>query len=115
MWGRACGYGLFSMPSASLAHDDVPLVMVNLGPELQPSTSGLIDSINAGSLVIEAYVDANGRCRTTAFLSDPGALGVGAAAGEAHADLHDIPSCAVEGRPMPSWAVLSFSRIRVRR
>jgi hypothetical protein len=71
--------------------------MVNPGPELQPSTFGLIDSINADSLVIEAYVDANGRVQDYRIPSGPGGLGVGAAGGEAHADLHDIPSWAVDG------------------
>src|ERR1043166_7411255 len=52
----------FVAPSSLRADNDVPLVMVNTAPELQQSAFGMtMDSIDADSLVIEAYVDANGR------------------------------------------------------
>src|SRR5579863_5036333 len=45
----------FVTPASLQAHNDVPLVMVNTGPELQPSALGLtLDSINEDSLVIAA-------------------------------------------------------------
>src|SRR5215469_7848144 len=61
----------FVVPSSLQAHDDVPLVMVNSGPELQPSSFGLMDTINADSLVVEAYIDTNGRVQDYRILSDP--------------------------------------------
>jgi len=61
----------FVTPSSLQAANDVPLVMVNTAPELQPSAFGLtLDSINADSLVIEAYVDVNGRVQDYRILSD---------------------------------------------
>ena len=49
----------FVVPSSLRADNDVPLVMVNTAPELQQSAFGMtLDTIDADSLVIEAYVDA---------------------------------------------------------
>ena len=51
----------FVAPSSLQAGNDVPLVMVNTAPQLQQSAFGMtLDTIDADSLVIEAYVDANG-------------------------------------------------------
>ena len=61
----------FVAPSALRADNDVPLVMVNTAPELQQSAFGMrLDTIDADSLVIEAYVDANGRVQDYRILSD---------------------------------------------
>ncbi|HWJ47662.1 MAG TPA: anti-sigma factor, partial [Candidatus Udaeobacter sp.] len=69
LFGIAMVY--FVVPSSLRADNDVPLVMVNTGPELQPSTFGLsMDTIDDDSLVIEAYVDANGRVQDYRILSD---------------------------------------------
>jgi hypothetical protein len=105
----------FVAPSTLRADNDVPLIMVNTAPELQQSAFGMtLDTINADSLVIEAYVDANGRVQDYRILSDPN-------------DSKDVlpqvkrmlifttfrPALSM-GRPTPSRAVLSFSKISVR-
>jgi len=105
----------FVAPSSLQASNDVPLVMVNTAPQLVPSAFGMtVDTIDAESLVIEAYVDANGRVQDYRILSDP-------------ADSKDVlpqvkrmlifttfrPALSM-GRPTPSRAVLSFSKISVR-
>jgi hypothetical protein len=73
-----------------------------------------LDTIDADSLVIEAYVDANGRVQDYRILSDPN-------------DSKDVlpqvkrmlifttfrPALSM-GRPTPSRAVMSFSKISVR-
>src|SRR5580765_6310935 len=61
----------FVVPASLRADNDVPLVMVNTAPQLQQSAFGMtMDSIDADSLVIEAYVDANGRVQDYRILSD---------------------------------------------
>jgi len=105
----------FVAPSTLRADNDVPLVMVNTAPQLQQSAFGMtLDTIDADSLVIEAYVDANGRVQDYRILSDPN-------------DSKDVlpqvkrmlifttfrPALSM-GRPTPSRAVLSFSKISVR-
>jgi hypothetical protein len=105
----------FVTPSSLHADNDVPLVMVNTGPELQPSSFGMtMDTIDDDSLVIEAYVDANGRVQDYRILSNP-------------SDSKEImpqvkqmlifttfrPALSM-GRPTPSRAVLSFSKINVK-
>jgi hypothetical protein len=105
----------FVAPSTLRADNDVPLVLVNTAPVLQQSAFGMTrDTIDADSLVIEAYVDANGRVQDYRILSDPN-------------DSKDVlpqvkrmlifttfrPALSM-GRPTPSRAVLSFSKISVR-
>ena len=105
----------FVAPSSLQAKNDVPLVMVYTAPQLQPSAFGLsLDTINADSLVIEAYVDANGRIQDYQILSDT-------------QDSKDVlpqvkqmlilttfrPAMSM-GRPTPSRAVLAFSKISVK-
>jgi hypothetical protein len=113
IFGIAMAY--FVVPSTLRAENDVPLVMVNTAPVLQQSAFGMtLDTIDADSLVIEAYVDANGRVQDYRILSDPN-------------DSKDVlpqvkrmlifttfrPALSM-GRPTPSRAVLSFSKISVR-
>lgn len=105
----------FVTPSSLEAHNDVPLVMVNTGPELQPSALGItLNSINADSLVIEAYVDANGRVQDYRILSDTD---------ESNEVLPQVKRMLIfttfrpalsMGRPTASRAVLSFSKISVK-
>ena len=111
LFGIAMVY--FVAPSSLQANNDVPLVMVNTSPQLEQSGFSM-DSINADSLVIEAYVDANGRVQDYRILSDS-------------MDSKDVlpevkrmlifttfrPALSM-GRPTPSRAVLSFSKISVR-
>jgi len=113
IFGIAMAY--FVAPSTLRADNDAPLVLVNTAPQLQPSAFGMtLDTIDADSLVIEAYVDANGRVQDYRILSDPN-------------DSKDVlpqvkrmlifttfrPALSM-GRPTPSRAVLSFSKISVR-
>jgi hypothetical protein len=93
---------------------DVPLVLAT-GPILQQANFGLtLGAITADSLVIEAYVDANGRVQDYRILSKPDEL----------ADLpHPVKNMLIFttfrpatwlGTPRPGTAILSFSKINVR-
>jgi hypothetical protein len=105
----------FVAPSSLQAGNDVPLVMVNTAPELQQSAFGMtMDTIDSDSLVIEAYVDANGRVQDYRILSDPK---------DSQEVLPQVKRMLIfttfrpalsMGRPTPSRAVLSFSKISVR-
>ena len=109
----------FVAPSTLHADNDVPLVMVNTEPEIQPSSFGVaLDTIDDDSLVIEAYVDANGRVQDYRVLSEPN--GSKQLSPEVKTRLLDFmtfttyrPALSM-GRPTPSKAVLSFSKISVR-
>lgn len=113
IFGIAMAY--FVVPSSLQANNDVPLVMVNTAPHLLPSAFGMtLDTINADSLVIEAYVDANGRVQDYRILSDTE---------ESKEVLPQVKQMLIfttfrpalsMGRPTPSRAVLSFSKISVR-
>ena len=105
----------FVAPSSLQAGNDVPLVMVNTAPQLQQSAFGMtLDTIASDSLVIEAYVDANGRVQDYRILSDPK---------DSQEVLPQVKRMLIfttfrpalsMGRPTPSRAVLSFSKISVR-
>ncbi len=59
-------------PSVQANNHDVPLIMVNTAPELQQSAFGTnLSTIDADSLVIEAYVGANGRVQDYRILAGP--------------------------------------------
>jgi hypothetical protein len=109
----------FVVPSSLQAHNDVPLVMVNTAPQLQPSAFGMtLDTINADSLVIEAYVDANGRVQDYRILSDPDdSKGLPPQTKNTLLEFMTFttfrPALSM-GRPTPSRAVLSFSKISVK-
>jgi Putative zinc-finger len=107
--------GVLGIPGQLQANnDDVPL-MLNTGPELQQTAFGTnLSSINADSLVIEAYVDANGRVQDYRILSDPG---------DAQQLMPQVKRMLIfttfrpamsMGRPISSRAVLSFAKISVR-
>jgi hypothetical protein len=120
--GLACALLMFGLVAAILAmpgdvqanNQDVPLVL-NTGPELQQSVFGTtLSSMNTDSLVIEAYVDRNGRVQDYKILSD---------SGESQELLPQVKRMLIfttfrpamsMGRPISSRAVLSFSRISVR-
>jgi hypothetical protein len=120
--GLICALLIFGLVTAILAmpgqlqanNEDVPLVL-NTGPELQRSVFGTtLSSMNTDSLVIEAYVDRNGRVQDYRILSDPG---------ESQQLLPQVKRMLIfttfrpamsMGRPISSRAVLSFSRISVR-
>ena len=120
--GLACAILIFGLVATILAipgqlqannQEDVPLVL-NTGPELQQSAFGTMSSINAESLVIEAYVDSYGRVEDYKILSDPG---------DSQELLPQVKRMLIfttfrpamsMGHPISSRAVLSFSRISVR-
>jgi hypothetical protein len=120
--GLVCALLIFGLVTAILAmpgqlqanNEDVPL-MLNTGPELQQSVFGTtLSSMNTDSLVIEAYVDQNGRVQDYKILSDPK---------ESQELLPQVKRMLIfttfrpamsMGRPISSRAVLSFSRISVR-
>jgi hypothetical protein len=113
IFGIAMAY--FVAPSTLQAHNDVPLVMLNTEPELQQSAFGMtIDTINADSLVIEAYVDANGRVQDYQILSDPDVSKDVLPQVKRMLIFTTFRPALSMGRPTPSRAVLSFSRISVR-
>jgi hypothetical protein len=93
---------------------DVPLLL-STKPELQESSFGMtMGAINQDSLVIEAYVNANGRVTDYRILSDPDKL----------QDLpHPIKNMLIfttfrpatsMGMPRAGRAILSFSKISVK-
>ena len=93
---------------------DIPLLL-STDPELQQTGFGVsMGAIGEDSLVIEAYVDANGRIANYRILSDPDKL----------QDLpHQIKNMLIfttfrpatlMGSPRPGTAVLSFSKISVK-
>ena len=93
---------------------DVPLVLAT-EPVLQQSSFGYsVGPITADSLVIEAYVDANGRIEDYRILSKPDEL----------SDLpHPVKNMLIFttfrpatflGTPRPGTAILSFSKINVK-
>jgi len=121
--GLACALLIFGLVAAVLAtpgqlqannQQDVPL-MLNTGPELQQSVFGTtLSSMNDDSLVIEAYVDKNGRVEDYKILSNPG---------DSQELLPQVKRMLIfttfrpamsMGHPISSRAVLSFSRISVR-
>jgi hypothetical protein len=92
---------------------DVPL-MLNTGPELQQSAFGAnLSSINADSLVIEAYVDKDGRVQDYKILSNPSDAQELLPQVKRMLIFTTFRPAMVMGRPISSRAVLSFSRISV--
>jgi hypothetical protein len=105
----------FVAPSTLRADNDVPLVMVNTAPELQQSAFGMsLDTIEADSLVIEAYVDANGRVQDYRILSDTEKSKEVLPQVKRMLIFTTFRPALSMGRPTASRAVLSFSRISVR-
>jgi hypothetical protein len=121
--GLACALLIFGLITAVLAMpgqlqanntQDVPTIL-NTGPELEQSVFGTnLTSVNADSLVIEAYVDRNGRVQDYRILSDPS---------ESKELLPQVKRMLIfttfrpamsMGHPISSRAVLSFSRVSVR-
>jgi len=107
--------GFFALPQALQASSsDVPL-MLYTRPQLQQSTFGMsLGNMGDDALVIEAYVDANGRVEDYRILSQPD---------DAKAVLPQLKNLLIfttfrpalsMGRPTTGTAVLSFSKISVK-
>ena len=120
--GLVCALLIFGLVTTILAmpgqlqanNQDVPLVL-NTGPELQQSVFGTtLSSMNTDSLVIEAYVDRNGRVQDYRILSDPGASQELLPQVKRMLIFTTFRPAMSMGRPISSKAVLSFSRISVR-
>jgi len=106
----------FVAPSSVKANNDVPLSMVgvNTAPQLEQNAFSM-DSINADSLVIEAYVDANGRIQDYRILSDPDEVSKDVLPQVKRMLIFTTFRPALSmGRPTASRAVLSFSKISVK-
>jgi len=113
IFGIAMAY--FVVPSSLRADNDVPLTMVNTAPELQQSAFGMtLDAINTDSLVVEAYVDASGRVQDYQILSDPNVSKDVLPQVKRMLIFTTFRPALSMGRPTPSRAVLSFSRISVK-
>ena len=120
--GLACALLIFGLITAVLTtpgqlqanSEDVPTIL-NTGPELEQSVFGTnLSSVNADSLVIEAYIDKDGRVQDYKILSDPS---------ESQELLPQLKRTLIftkfrpamsMGHPISSRAVLSFSKISVR-
>jgi hypothetical protein len=92
---------------------DVPLMFAT-GPELQPNSFGFsMGPVDEDSLLIEAYVDANGSVEDYRILSGS----------EDPKDVHEVRNMLIMtrfrpatwmGTPRPGTAILSFSKISVK-
>jgi hypothetical protein len=106
--------GFFAMPAQLQAAEDVP-TMLYTPPMLAASPFGIgLGNLNTDSVVIEAFVDANGRVQDYRVLSSPDD------AGEITPELNNMliftvfrPATAF-GRPTTGRAILSFSKINVK-
>ncbi len=107
--------GFFGLPNVqAMSNNDVPL-MLYTQPQLQSSAFGLtLGAVNSDSLVIEAYVGADGRVEDYRIISD------GADSQELLPQVKNMlifttfrPATSM-GRPTTGRAVLSFSKISVK-
>src|SRR5450755_1532857 len=107
--------GFFALPAELRASSgDVPL-MLYTGPQLEQSAFGTsLGNMGDDAVVIEAYVDANGRVEDYRILSQPD---------DAQAVLPQLKNLLIfttfrpalsMGRPTTGTAVLSFSKISVK-
>jgi hypothetical protein len=107
--------GFFALPAELRASStDVPL-MLYTGPQLQQSAFGTsLGNMGDDAVVVEAYVDANGRVEDYRILSQPD---------DAQAVLPQLKNLLIfttfrpalsMGRPTAGTAVLSFSKISVK-
>ncbi len=112
--------GVFGVPSLdAMSHNDVPLMLYTepemLPPDMQPTAYGTtVGNVSDDSLVIEAYIGADGRIQDYRILSDS-------------TEVHDLPPqiknmlifakfrpATALGRTTTGRAVLSFSKISVK-
>jgi hypothetical protein len=107
--------GFFALPAELRASSgDVPL-MLYIAPQLEQSSFGTsLGNMGDDAVVVEAYVDANGRVEDYRILSQPD---------DAQAVLPQLKNLLIfttfrpalsMGRPTTGTAVLSFSKISVR-
>jgi hypothetical protein len=96
-------------------NSDVPL-MLNTAPQLQQSAFGTaLESIADDSLVIEAYVDSNGRVQDYRVLSSPqDAKDLSPQVKIMLTEFTTFRPATFMGQPRSGRAVLSFSMVRVK-
>jgi len=95
-------------------NNDVPLMLYS-GPELQESSfAATLSTVSEDSLVIEAYVDANGRIQDYRIISDPDGTQKLLPEVKRMLIFTTFRPAMSMGRPTPGRAVLSFSKISVR-
>ena len=104
---------LASPPPVHANASDVPLMFAT-DPELQPSSFGFSMGVaSEDSLVIQAYIDANGRVQDYRII----------AGSQNPKDIHELRNMLIlttfrpatwMGMPRPGTAILSFSKISVR-
>lgn len=118
--GLVAAIAIFAFLIGSLAlplqadNDDVPL-MLNTAPQLQQSAFGMsLDSISDDSLVIEAYVDSNGRIQDYRILSDSKSTKEMLPRVKNMLIFTTFQPATSMGRPTAGHAVLSFSKINVK-
>jgi hypothetical protein len=113
LFGVAMVY--FVVPSSLQANNnDVPL-LVNTAPELQQSAFGsTLNSIDADSLVIEAYIGSDGRVQDYRILSDSDSSKEVLPEVKRMLIFTTFRPAMSMGRPTWGRAVLSFSKISVR-
>lgn len=104
--------GLFALPVQ--ANNDVPTMLYTPPALAQAPFSTGMERINADSIIVEAYVDANGRVQDYRILSAP------KEGDDVRSELENMlifttfhPATAF-GRPTTGRAVLSFSKISVK-
>lgn len=95
-------------------NNDVPLMLYS-GPELQESSfAATLSTVSGDSLVIEAYVDANGRIQDYRIISDPDGTQQLLPEVKRMLIFTTFRPAMSMGRPTSGRAVLSFSKISVR-
>jgi hypothetical protein len=108
--------GLFGLPNVqAMSNNDVPLLLYT-EPELQSSAFGptVMGAVNSDSLIIEAYVGADGRIEDYRILSDTKDSQELLPQVKRLLIFTTFRPATTMGRPMPSRAVLSFSKVSVR-
>jgi hypothetical protein len=89
--------------------------MLYTGPELEESSfATTINSVSDDSLIIEAYVDANGRVEDYRIISDPDSSQKLLPEVKRMLIFTTFRPAMSMGRPTSGRAVLSFSKISVR-
>ena len=109
--------GFLALPSQLQAgNEDVPL-MLYTAPVLQQTALGIgttPGAINSDSLVIEAYVDENGRIEDYRILSEPGRAKDLLPQVKNMLIFTQFRPATAMGRPTAGRAVLAFSKINVK-
>ncbi|HVO63217.1 MAG TPA: zf-HC2 domain-containing protein [Terriglobales bacterium] len=107
--------GLFGLPNVqAMSNNDVPLLLYT-EPELQSSAFGttVVGAVNSDSLVIEAYVGADGRIEDYRILSETSNSENLLPQVKRLLIFTTFRPATTLGRPMPGRAVLSFSKVSV--